>query len=169
MARQPTDTLRTAGAPTLRVLGARGVPAAHGGFDTFAEHLALHLVAQGWRVIVYCQEQGGGRLHLDRWQSVERVRIPVSATGPRGNLIYDFLAVKHAAAHSDLCLTLGYDTAVFETLLRLRGIPNVINMDGIEWSRATWGPVGKTWFWLNDWIGCWLGDHLIADHPEIAR
>ena len=52
---------------------------------------------------------------------------------------------------------------------RLKGIPNVINMDGIEWARAKWGAVAKAWFWLNDWAGCWLGSHLIADHPEIKR
>jgi hypothetical protein len=28
----------------LRILGTRGVPAAHGGFETFAEHLAPYLV-----------------------------------------------------------------------------------------------------------------------------
>jgi hypothetical protein len=38
----------------IRILGTRGVPAAHGGFETFAEHLALHLVRRGWQVTVYC-------------------------------------------------------------------------------------------------------------------
>ena len=40
-------------------------------------------------------------------------------------------------------------------------------MDGIEWMRAKWGGIAKTWFWLNDWAGCWLGNHLVADHPQI--
>ncbi|WP_349742875.1 DUF1972 domain-containing protein [Roseateles cavernae] len=154
---------------TLRILGTRGVPAAHGGFETFAEYLALHLVAQGWRVIVYCQEEGAGPVFEDRWQGVERVRIPVEGSGPRSTIAFDWKATAHAAGHRDLCLTLGYNTAIFCALLRLKGIPNVINMDGIEWSRAKWGPVAKTWFWMNDWAGCWLGNHLVADHPEIKR
>jgi hypothetical protein len=29
--------------------------------------------------------------------------------------------------------------------------------------------VAKIRFWLNDWAGCWLGNHLVADHPEIKR
>jgi hypothetical protein len=29
--------------------------------------------------------------------------------------------------------------------------------------------VAKLWFWLNDWAGCWLGNHLVADHPEIKK
>lgn len=152
---------------TLRILGTRGVPAAHGGFETFAEHLALYLVAQGWRVVVYCQEDGTGPVFEDTWQGVERVRIPVQQEGPKGTIVFDWKATAHAASHKDLCLTLGYNTAVFCALLRLKGIPNIINMDGIEWSRMKWGPVAKTWFWLNDWAGCWLGNHLVADHPEI--
>lgn len=154
-------------AKTLRILGTRGVPAAHGGFETFAEHLALYLVQRGWRVIVYCQEDGSGAIWEDQWQGVERVHIPVARSGPAGTIVFDWHATRHAARHRDLCLTLGYNTAAFCALLRLKGVPNLINMDGIEWSRAKWGPVAKTWFWLNDWAGCWLGNHLVADHPEI--
>ena len=151
----------------LRILGTRGIPASHGGFETFAEHLALYLIGKGWRVVVYCQDDGSGPVFTDTWQGVERLRIPVAQEGPLGTMVFDWQAIAHAARYKDLCLTLGYNTAVFCALLRLKGIPNLINMDGIEWSRAKWGPLAKTWFWLNDWAGCWLGNHLIADHPRI--
>lgn len=152
---------------TLRILGTRGVPAAHGGFETFAEHLSLYLVSKGWRVVVYCQDEGTGPVFEDHWHGVERVHIPVTQDGPKGTIVFDWQATVHAARHRDLCLTLGYNTAVFCALLRIRGIPNLINMDGIEWSRMKWGPIAKLWFWLNDWAGCWLGNHLVADHPQI--
>ena len=157
---------------TLRILGTRGLPAAHGGFETFAEHLALYLVARGWRVIVYCQIDGSGPISQDSWQGVARVNIPVARGGPAGTIEFDWIAVRHAARHAarhhDLCLTLGYNTAIFCAWLRLHGVPNIINMDGIEWHRAKWGPLAKAWFWANDWAGCWLGNHLVADHPQIA-
>lgn len=152
---------------TLRILGTRGVPAAHGGFETFAEYLSRYLVARGWRVVVYCQEDGEGSIFEDRWEGVERIRIPVSAEGPKGTILFDWKAILHAASSSDLCLTLGYNTAVFCLLLRLKGIRNVINMDGIEWKRQKWGGLAKLWFWANDWAGCWLGNHLVADNPGI--
>lgn len=161
--------LSTVPARTLRILGTRGVPAAHGGFETFAEHLALYLVRKGWRVVVYCQEEGDGRPSEDLWEGVERMRIPVAGNGARSTIVFDWKATVHAASHRDLCLTLGYNTALFCALLRWRGVRNLINMDGIEWARAKWSWVAKTWFWLNERFGCWLGDHLIADHPEIAR
>jgi glycosyltransferase involved in cell wall biosynthesis len=152
---------------TLRILGIRGVPAAHGGFETFAEHLALYLVERGWRVVVYCQEERRGEIEHDVWKGVERVRVPVPMDGAKATIVFDWICTRDAARHDDLCLTLGYNTAVFCSMLRLRGIRNVINMDGIEWRRAKWNLAAKTWFWLNDWAGCWLGNHLVADHPEI--
>lgn len=153
----------------VRILGTRGLPAAHGGFETFAERLSLYLQARGWRVVVYCQEAGSGPVQEDRWCGIERVRIPVSVRGPAASIFFDWRATRHAARHRDLCLTLGYNTAVFCALLRWAGVPNVINMDGIEWQRAKWGPAAKLWFWLNERAGCYLGDALVADHPEIAR
>ena len=153
---------------TLRILGTRGVPAAHGGFETFAERLALYLVAHGWRVIVYCQAQGTGPAHVDSWQGIERVTIPIARGGAAATIAFDWHATRHAAGHRDLCLTLGYNTALFCAWLRVRRVPNLINMDGIEWRRGKWGVAAKAWFWINERLACWLGDHLVADNPAIA-
>jgi len=152
----------------LRILGTRGVPAAHGGFETFAEYLALYLVHCGWQVTVYCQAHGAEPVWQDEWQGVARVHVPVASTGAASTIVFDWRATRHASRGGELCLTLGYNTACFSALLRLAGVRNVINMDGIEWRRAKWGPVAKLWFWLNEYAGSFLGDHLVADHPDIA-
>lgn len=151
----------------IRILGIRGVPAAHGGFETFAEHLAIFLKDRGWKVIVYCQKLGHGSIYEDDWEGVRRINIPVNRAGPAGTIIFDWIATRHAAKQNDLCLTLGYNTAAFCALLKLKRIPNVINMDGVEWSRAKWNFYEKSWLWINEWIGCRIGDHLVADHPKI--
>ena len=77
-----TETSRT-----LRILGTRGVPGAHGGFETFAEYLSLYLVQRGWRVVVYCQKEGSGPMYEDTWQGVERVCIPIEQPGGHGKCI----------------------------------------------------------------------------------
>ena len=154
---------------TLRILGTRGIPAAHGGFETFAEHLALYLVAHGWRVVVYCQEDEASQVVEDDWQGVERIHIAVKRTGPIGTIVFDWLATAHAARYDDLCLTLGYNTAAFCLLYRLKGIPNIINMDGIEWKREKWSLHERLWLRINERLGCWFGNNLIADHPAIAN
>jgi glycosyltransferase involved in cell wall biosynthesis len=152
---------------TIRILGIRGIPAAHGGFETFAEYLSLYLVEQGWRVIVYCQEQGSENIRRDTWKGVERVHISVDGAGPKSTIRFDWLAVRDAVQSRDLCLMLGYNTAIFLGVLRAKGIRTVINMDGIEWRRDKWSALAKIWFWLNEKIGCYLGNHLVADNPAI--
>ncbi|HNQ03387.1 MAG TPA: DUF1972 domain-containing protein [Thiobacillaceae bacterium] len=153
----------------IRILGTRGVPAAHGGFETFAEHLAPYLVERGWQVTVYCQEDGIGPVFEDAWRGVRRIRMPVATGGAAGTIVFDWKSTLHAMGEKGLILTLGYNTAVFCVLYRLRGLKNIINMDGVEWRRQKWGMLAKSWFWMNDWAGCWLGNRLVADHPEIKR
>jgi len=129
----------------VRIVGIRGVPAAHGGFETFAERLAPYLVDRGWRVTVYCQEDGEGPLFEDEWRGVRRIHIPVKVAGAAGTVLFDWYCTVHAARTPGLVLTLGYNTAAFSVVYRARRIPNVINMDGIEWRRQKWGAVAKSW------------------------
>ncbi|WP_285115397.1 DUF1972 domain-containing protein [Leifsonia sp. fls2-241-R2A-40a] len=153
--------------PTVRILGTHGVPANYGGFETAAENVALFLRDQGWRVIVYCQAEGTGPIVTDEWNGIERVTIPVSAKGWLGTSRFDLRSIAHASRDRGLHLTFGYNTAVFNIWQRLKRIPNVINMDGIEWSRARWGKMRQAILYINERIACFVGNTLIADHPEI--
>ncbi len=151
----------------LRILGTRGIPAQHGGFETFADELARYLVAKGWQVTVYCQADEGDAVFEDLWQGIRLVHIPVRVRGPVGTIIFDWKSTWHASKEDGAVLTLGYNTAIFGIVYRLRGIVNLINMDGIEWRRRKWTRLQKAWLYLNERCACWLGNHLIADHPEI--
>lgn len=151
----------------LVLLGIRGVPAGHGGFETFAEYLCPYMIDHGWSVIVYCQEEGRGAYYESEWNGVKRIHIPVNVGGALGSVIFDLKSVVHSLRHTGVFLTLGYNTAIFNVLHRVFGKVNVINMDGIEWRRQKWGAVAKSWFWVNERLGCWFGNHLVADHPKI--
>jgi len=152
---------------SLVVLGIRGIPAQHGGFETFAEYLCPFLIEKGWQVTVYCQEDGVGPIYTSKWMGINRIHIPVKNTGPLGTIVFDLRSVIHSLRLNGVFLTLGYNTAIFNILHRLFRKTNVINMDGIEWKRQKWSGIGKAWFWLNERFGCWFGNHLIADHPKI--
>lgn len=157
------------GRPTVRILGTHGVPAAYGGFETAAENVGLFLAKQGWRVVVYCQVNGSGPIREDAWRGLERVLIPVQTDGWRGTSRFDLISIRHAAQFADVCLTFGYNTALFNTIQRLKRIPLVINMDGIEWSRSRWGLTRQAILYVNERIASRVGNHLIADHPEIEK
>lgn len=153
----------------LQILGIRGIPAEHGGFETFAEHFAVYLQQKGWQVTVYCQETGSGAVYEDDWNGVHRVHIPVAREGAGGTVVFDWKSTVHASGNKCPVLTLGYNTAIFCVLYRLKGIKNVINMDGIEWRRDKWSLFERSWLYLNEKLGAWLGNHLIADNPEIKN
>lgn len=155
--------------PTVRILGTHGVPANYGGFETAAEKVGLHLLGAGWRVIVYCQVDGRGEITYDEWRGLERVSVPVDVPGWRGTSLFDLKCVKHASEFDDLCLVFGYNTGIFNTWQRLKRIPMVINMDGIEWSRARWGLFRQAILYINERFSAAVGNHLIADHPEIEK
>lgn len=154
---------------SLRILGTRGVPAQHGGFETFAEHLALYLVERDWKVTVYCQDDGAGEPYEDEWRGIRLIHIPVATDGAKGTIVFDWKSTLHAARSNDLILTLGYNTALFCIAYRLKGIRNIINMDGIEWKRDKWTFLERAWLYANERAGCLLGNHLVADHPEIKN
>jgi glycosyltransferase involved in cell wall biosynthesis len=154
---------------TIRILGIRGVPAQHGGFETFADYFSRYLVAKGWNVVVYCQEEGSGDTYESDWEGVRRVHIPVKQTGSKGSIVFDGLAALHASREPGLVLTLGYNTAFYNLLYRFKGITNLMNMDGIEWKRSKWSKPVQWWFRINEWIACHTANHLIADHPEMKR
>lgn len=158
--------------PTIRILGTHGVPAAYGGFETAAENVGLHLAKRGWRVVVYCQVQGKGPITTDVWNGLERVLIPEAREGWLGTSSFDLKAVRHAMplqTDDTVWLTFGYNTGVFNVIPRLRRIPNVINMDGMEWTRKRWGIAKQGILLSNERLAGLVGNRLIADHPEIGK
>ena len=165
--------LEPEGPPSVIILGCRGIPASYGGFETFAERLALHLNDHGWDVTVACQTEEARP--SDIWRGIRRVFHAGVGRGELASIIFDarsVVAATRAAIGSGrdqpVILTLGYNTAVFGLLFRMLGIPNVVNMDGVEWRRKKWSRPVQAWFWANERMGALLADHMVADHPAIA-
>jgi glycosyltransferase involved in cell wall biosynthesis len=152
----------------VSILGTRGIPACHGGFETFAEHLARFLHEHGHDVTVYCQNYSNEPAREDQWNGIRRVMLHGSPTA-LGSMAFDCAAALHASRRPGIILTLGYNTAMLSLLYRLSGNPSLMNMDGIEWRRDKWSFFQRLWLRLNERAGTSLSDHLIADHPEIGE
>lgn len=153
----------------LNIMGSRGVPARHSGYETFAAHLAPYLVERGWHVTVYCQDDVGVDGAVDSWKGVERVHFVPRTGGTLGTMEFDAKTVRHVLRQPGIDLVLGYNTACFNIVQRLFGRKVAMNMDGIEWIRAKWSLPAKAWFWLNELIGGNIVNLPIADHPEMER
>lgn len=157
----------------INILGTRGVPAAHSGFEFFADHFARWLAVRGHDVTVYCQgsqSPRGEKLSRweDSWEGVRRVHFTTRTSGTLATMEFDLRSALDVLRRPGVDLVLGYNTAVFNLIQKFAGRSVWINMDGIEWIRAKWSLAARAWFYVNELVGA-NAFHPIADHPEMAK
>jgi len=151
----------------IAILGTRGIPARYGGFETFAEKLAVGLAERGYEVTVFCERDAA-----EAPPSLGKVKlsyISAPALGPLQTVIYDLKCLWAARRDFQVVYMLGYGAALFCFIPRLWGNQLWINPDGLEWARAKWGLVAKSYFRCMEWISLRVADHLIADAAAIAE
>lgn len=149
----------------IAILGTRGIPARYGGFETFAEELAVRLAVAGIEVTVYC-EQGEGEQPTS-FRGVHLAYLPVMCCGPLTTVLFDLRSLWHARKSYDVVYLLGYGAAPFCFIPRLWGSKVWLNPDGVEWQRAKWGRVAKSYFKAMEFFSTLTPTRLIADAQGI--
>jgi glycosyltransferase involved in cell wall biosynthesis len=150
----------------IAILGTRGIPAKYGGFETFAERLALGLTAMGFEVTVFCEKSISER--VETLQGVKLRYCSAPALGPLQTILYDLKSLWSARREFDVVYMLGYGAAPFCYIPRLWGTEVWINPDGIEWARAKWGFFARLYFRLMEWTALRTANRIIADAEAIA-
>lgn len=128
------------------MIGFRGIPHTYSGNEEFIVNLAPRLAARGHAITVYSRSA----LFPDRapeWQGVRRVFYPTVEHKSLGQFLHASLATLDAVARApDLIYVHALPSAphtILPWLLRRRV---VVNVDGMDWARAKWGPVGQAYF-----------------------
>lgn len=148
----------------LAILGTRGIPAQYGGFETFAEQLAVRLVQQGHDVTVFCETV---REPIQQFKDVSLRYVPAPNLGPFSTLVFDARCLWQARQDFDLVYMLGYGASPLCWLPRLWGSEVWINMDGLEWARRKWGLIARTYFRIAEGIAMWSPSRVVADASAI--
>jgi glycosyltransferase involved in cell wall biosynthesis len=129
------------------VIGTRGYPSYYGGFETFVRKLAPYLAEKGWDVTVYGRH---GATRLDDPETDSRVITRVTRgleTQSLSTLSYGWTSSLDAAGRRpDVALVCNVANGYFLPFLKARGIPTLVNVDGIEWARPKWNPLAKRVF-----------------------
>lgn len=153
----------------VAILGTKGIPAGYGGFETFAEQLAVRLVARGHQVTVYAEAEDGP-VPADAFHQGVRVRFQRRPHwGPASVLAYDCASLWDARRGYDLVYMLGYGAAWACWWPRVFGTPVWINVDGLEWARSKWGRVARAYLRCMEWLATKTATRLIADAQAIAH
>ncbi|HTW21837.1 MAG TPA: DUF1972 domain-containing protein [Mycobacteriales bacterium] len=151
----------------VAIVGTRGIPANYGGFETFAERLALYLTEQGIEVTVYCR-----RHHAtagSSWQGVRLVTLPTIPTKYLDTVVHTLLSTVHLVTRTrirDVVLCNSANAPALP-LLRLSGRRVLLNVDGLEWRRRKWGIVGRTWYRFGEWLTVRMADVVVTDADEV--
>lgn len=164
--RQPTDPDRSL---SIVMLGTRGVPAAYGGFETAVEEISRRLVARGHRVTVYCRTVAGPPTG-PKYYGMYRVELPAIRLKVVETLSHTALSVVHVLLHRrpDVSFVFNAANAPFIPVLHLRRIPTAVHVDGLEWQRGKWGPLGRRYYRWAEQLSVRQADTLIADAQGIV-
>ena len=156
--------------PVIAILGTRGLPARYGGFETFAEELSLSLVAKGYKVIVFGRKRFNEPDLVEEYKGVE---LRQSST-----IFHKYLETPIAAFTSmckvnrrmcDYVILCNAANSPFAWILKLKGLPVFINVDGIERRRSKWNLLGRWWYRLGELTSVFFATRLIADAETIGE
>ena len=151
----------------IAIVGTRGVPAAYGGFETFAEELGSRLARRGHEVTVY------GRSHvvppIRTYRGMRIRRLPTIRHKYLDTVVHTGLSILDAVPRRfDIVLVCNNANAPFAAFPRITGAAVVLNVDGLEWARAKWGIVGRTYYRSCAWLAPRLPVQLVSDARVIA-
>jgi glycosyltransferase involved in cell wall biosynthesis len=153
----------------IAILGSRGIPARYGGFETFAEELAVGLVERGAEVTVFCERSNGtpAREPAREHRGVRLVHVPAPRLGPLRTILFDLGCLWRARKGFDVVYMLGYGSALFCGLPRRSGSEVWINMDGLEWRRRKWGRLARAWLRWNEGRALAVATRVVFDADAV--
>jgi glycosyltransferase involved in cell wall biosynthesis len=149
----------------IAIIGSRGIPAEFGGFETFAEHLAVGLVDKGCEVTVFCENSQ--KYREPEYKGVKLIYLTTPNIVGIRSIWFDLISIIKTLRNYDVVYMLGYNTAFSFFIPRIFGTNFWVNMDGLEWKRSKWSAMAKTYLKFNEWCAARFATKLIADAQGI--
>ncbi len=155
------------GVVKVSLMGTRGVPALHGGFETAVEEIGRRLAARGYEVTVYCRNPGQRRTE---YLGMNLVNAPALRHRMTETLSHTAVSTAHAIIKDrpEVVLLLNAGNAPLLRPLQLAGIPTAIHLDGLESKREKWRGTGARYYRWAERASVRWGDEVIADSQAIA-
>src|SRR3954451_16015758 len=155
---------RTARSLSVAMVGTRGVPARYGGFETCVDEVGSRLAARGHDVVVYCRRRGPKTVdEAKEFKGMRLVHFGAMQKRSLETLSHTGLSVAHLARHrTDAAIVFNSANAPWMPVLRAARIPFATHVDGLEWKRQKWVPIGRRYYLLAERLSVKLSDELIA-------
>jgi glycosyltransferase involved in cell wall biosynthesis len=150
----------------IAIAGTRGIPAAYGGFETFAEELSTRLAARGHHVTVYCR----ARHSSPSYRGVHLVYMPTIRRKYLDTVVHGVLSTLHLLLRPPGAVLYCNAAIAFCTWLpRLARVGVALNVDGLERNRKKWNLAGRLWYRLGEWLSTFCPDAVVTDALRIQE
>ena len=155
----------------IAILGTRGIPNRYGGFERFAEEIALEFSRLGHQVYVTRpSSQFDVKEFAPKILSVN-LKVPRIPIANLATLYYDFISLRWATKNDfDAIIECGYSFSPL--LLFVSGSIRKIlitNPDGIEHKRAKWGFLAKKYLLFSERLAFKLSAKIVCDSRALIH
>jgi glycosyltransferase involved in cell wall biosynthesis len=154
----------------VAVLGTRGIPASYSGFETAVEQITSRLVARGHRVSVYCRPHVVDP-SISEWKGAELIHLPTIRNKYLDTFVHTFLSALHVAyvLKPDVALFFIAGNSPLCLITRARGIPTLINIDGLDSNRRKWNRTAKAYLRWAERVSPRMATRAITDSHAVAH
>ncbi len=154
----------------IGILGTRGIPNYHGGFEQFAEFFASFLSERGHEVYVYSSHSHPYKESLFNNAKIIHCYDPEEKIGTVGQFFYDLNCIRDSKKRKfDILLQLGYtSSSIWHRWLPKEPII-ISNMDGLEWKRSKYNKWVRKFLKYAEALAVKSSDYLISDSIGIQN
>jgi glycosyltransferase involved in cell wall biosynthesis len=154
----------------VAVLGTRGIPASYSGFETAVEQITSRLVARDHKVYVYCRPHVVDR-SISEWKGAQLIHLPTIRNKYLDTFVHTFLSALHVAyvLKPDVALFFIAGNSPLCLITRARGIPTLINIDGLDSNRRKWNRFAKAYLRWAERVSPRMATRAITDSHAVAH
>ncbi|HJQ54249.1 MAG TPA: glycosyltransferase [Gemmatimonadaceae bacterium] len=159
----------------IGMLGLYGMPLPQlhfTGFETAFGEIAPRLVAAGHEVTIYCRGSHYPQaLRVDEFEGVRLKYVPSPGGKNLSGLIATLVASLHALVFGryDVFFFVNVGMGHHAALCRILGATVVMNVDGLDWKRAKWGPIARAYFLSAAHSAIRFCNRLVTDAEAMRR
>ncbi|WP_248724610.1 DUF1972 domain-containing protein [Seonamhaeicola sp. ML3] len=154
----------------IGIIGTRGIPNYHGGFEQFAEFFSVFLAERGHDVYVYNSSNHPYKDRYFKGVNIITCSDPENRIGTAGQFVYDFNCILDSRKRNfDIILQLGYTSSSVWSRLFPKSSVVITNMDGLEWRRSKYSEKVRRFLKYAEKLAVKFSDFLVADSIGIQN
>ena len=152
----------------IAFIGSRGIPALHGGFETFVEELTKEIKKNTTFEILVV----GDKFQKQQTKNLllfNNIEIKYSKFSKQKSPIMFYLDSLLLSWKADIIYSCGCGNAFFLFIPILLRKKYITNPDGIGWKRLKWSSFGKKVLKLMFYLSAQLSPYILADSKGIEK